>query len=185
MDLLELVAHFDIISRIGGWVSTFLRADWKRARERGLLAGVAAEAGHCLTRSNAPLIHFVRNAGWTGIEVERLLKQYGVPVFDRNFTGETLCFRVPLRQANWADYLLRRAGVPVVTMPISPSNISVWEHYQGEMPPLWSGETPPQYTKMTEGQPARSPRRSRRSQGDDGVGRVLDRVTSMLERVAG
>ncbi len=139
MDILELFARFDIISRIEGWVSTFRRADWQAAGRRGA-AGIADEFGRCLTRSNAPLIHFQRNAGWTGIQVERLLRGYGVRIFDRGFTRDTLCFRVAQRQHDWADYLMRRAGVPVVSAPTSATNAQAWQRHRGTMPTPWEGE---------------------------------------------
>jgi hypothetical protein len=121
MSITDTLAKLDFISRIEGWISTFRRADWHGAGKRGV-AGIASEVGRCLTRSNVPVIHFRRNAGWTGIEVERLLAGYGVRIFDRAFIDDTLCFRVAERQHERADHVLRRAGVPVVTPPAGESN---------------------------------------------------------------
>ncbi len=39
------------------------------------------------------------------------------------FAGNAICFRVKRRQARWAEYLLERAGVPVVSAPIDARNI--------------------------------------------------------------
>jgi hypothetical protein len=135
MSITGTLAKLDFIGRIEGWISTFGRADWHRAGKRGV-AGIAGEIGRCLTRSNSPAIHLRRNAGWTGVEVERLLAGYGVRIFDRAFTGDTLCFRVTERQHEWADYLLRRAGVPVVTPPAGESNA-----HAGTIPAPWSRQS--------------------------------------------
>lgn len=167
MDPLDFLAKFDIISRIEGWVSTFLRADWQRARRHGV-AGVAGELGRCLTRSNAPAIHFKRNAGWAGIQVERLLASYGVRIFDRSFDEETLRFRVAARQYEWADYLLRRAGVPVVTPPPSETNALVWQRYApGTMPTPWS----------------KRPRQTPDSPATDDDGDLVGRLFSLIDRL--
>jgi hypothetical protein len=63
-----------------------------------------------------------RNCGWSGIEMERLLRRHGVKIWDRDFTHDCLTFCVKRRQANWAEYLLRRRGIPVVSQPFNPRN---------------------------------------------------------------
>jgi len=168
MDLGDFLAKFDIISRIEGWVSTFLRADWQRARRHGV-TGVAGELGRCLTRSNAPAIHLKRNAGWAGIQVERLLASYGVRIFDRSFTKDVLRFRVAARQHEWADYLLRRAGVPVVTPPPSETNAQVCQRYApGAMPTPWSKR------------PRRAPESLEADDDNDLVGRLFSLIDGLF-----
>jgi len=63
-----------------------------------------------------------RDCGWSGIEMEHLLGRHGVKIWDRGFTDDHLTFRVRHRQANWAEYLLRRRGIPVVSEPFNPLN---------------------------------------------------------------
>jgi len=83
-----------------------------------------------------------RNCGWNGIEMERLLKRHGVRVWDRGFTSDCLTFRVKRRQANWAEYLLRRRGIPVASQPFNPLNDEyARRHAPGSEPP--TGRQPP------------------------------------------
>jgi len=77
-----------------------------------------------------------RDCGWSGIEMERLLKRHGVKIWDRDFTRDCLTFRVKRRQANWAEYLLRRRGIPVVSQPFNPLNDEyARRHAPGSEPP--------------------------------------------------
>jgi hypothetical protein len=173
----------DFISRIGGWFMGFRRADWEQARRRGV-AGVALEGARSAVQANAPRIEFGRDAGWSGVEVERLLRRYGVEIFDRGFTDRTLWFRVTERQAGWADYLLRRAGVAVVTAPVCAGSAQVWDRYGGEMPPPWSGAETVRQGVVPGGREA-GRGRARRREADDVVARLLDGITELLDAVAG
>lgn len=148
--LLDLIAKLDIIDRVEGWVSTFLNADWKGAASRGP-TGLAGELGRCVVRSNTWLVHIDRRSGWSGVETERLLKRYGVKVWDRGFTQVTLWFRVKRRQANWAEYLLRRRGIPVVSEPFNPRNDLAWWRYQGRMPAPWDARENGWLDKLADG----------------------------------
>lgn len=54
---------------------------------------------------------------WRGAEVERILRRYGIRVYARQYTtpgnGRDYGVTVRTQQADFADYLLRKAGVPV------------------------------------------------------------------------
>lgn len=68
--------------------------------------------------------------------MERLLRRHGVKIWDRDFTRECLTFRVKRRQANWAEYLLRRRGIPVLSQPFNPLNDEyARRHAPGSEPP--------------------------------------------------
>jgi hypothetical protein len=112
VSLLDLVAFFDPIDRLEGLICTFYFADWKNAQGPwGLLRELLSVA----TGRSAPIIEF-RRGEWSGLEVEKLLARHGVKVFDRGMaTSDTLYFRVKRRQLGWAEYLLARAGVPILT----------------------------------------------------------------------
>jgi hypothetical protein len=110
-DLLDIVAYFDPINRIEGAVSTFLNADWRGAYTRRGALGVVAEFVACVTNHNSPTIYISRYQSWRGIDVERLLKRNGVKLWDRGLAGDELYFCVKRRQARWAEYILKRAGV--------------------------------------------------------------------------
>jgi hypothetical protein len=77
-----------------------------------------------------------RACGWSGMEIEQLLKRHGVRLWDRGFTKEHLTFRVKRRQANWAEYLLWRRGIPVCSRPFNPLNQEYGlRHAPGSEPP--------------------------------------------------
>lgn len=136
---LDWIAKLDIIDRIEGWVSTFLNADWKGAKEQGAW-GVASEMGRCAIRSNTHLIEIDGRCGWNGPQIARLLKSYGIKIFDRGFTRYGLYFRVKERQARIAEYWLWRRGIPVLNAPADPNAHLAWDKYQGQMPTPWQGQ---------------------------------------------
>jgi hypothetical protein len=143
-DFLELLAHLDVISRIEGFVSGFLNADWHGAFQRGGLTSLVDECAASLVGRNAWRFYVPRDCGWSGIEMERLLKRHGVKVWDRGFTRECLTFRVKRRQANWAEYLLRRKGIPVLSRPFNPLNEEyARRHAPGSEPPTGKQRSKP------------------------------------------
>ena len=122
MNWTDLPAYFDPIDRIEGIISTFANADWENAYRKNGLLGLATEFAACFSRHNAPTIYVSRASDWRGIDIERLLRSYGVKVWDRGLAGDDLYFCVKRRQARWAKYLLLRAGVPVTRTVIDPRN---------------------------------------------------------------
>jgi len=92
-----------------------------------------------------------RNCGWSGIEMERLLERHGVKVWDRGFTRDCLTFRVRRRQANWAEYLLRRRGIPVLSQPFNPLNDEyARRHAPGSEPPTGRRRSKPRHGLLDE-----------------------------------
>jgi len=53
------------------------------------------------------------DSGWTGARCEKLLKSKGVKVYGRCIAKGDAFFQVPEKQAEWAEYLLLKAGVPL------------------------------------------------------------------------
>ena len=70
-----------------------------------------------------------RDHGWTGGQIERFLTHYGVSVWGRRVRSDSLCFSVKRRQANWAEYLLRRRGIPILNRSLNPLNEAYGEWY--------------------------------------------------------
>ncbi|MCS7061283.1 MAG: hypothetical protein RMN25_08950 [Anaerolineae bacterium] len=140
MKLSDLPAYFDVIDRLEGIVSTFLNADWAGAYRRRGIAGLFSECVACLTGYNAPTIYVSRNSDWRGIDIEHLLRRHGVKVWDRGILGDELYFCVKRRQVKWAEYVLLRAGVPIVSTLIEPRN----RHYARRHP---VGSEPHSHTK--------------------------------------
>ena len=138
-DWLDVLASFDLLSRVEGFISTFIHADWKGAVRSAGPAGVAGEFARSLTGANRWKFWVPRDAGWSGVEIERFLRKYGVVVWDRGFVGNDYFFCVKERQANWAEYLLLRRGIPITGSLYNPANRTYGEqHAPGDAPPAWA-----------------------------------------------
>ena len=74
--------------------------------------------------------------GKTGAGYESMLKRYGVVIFGRRVTSKHLVFSVKTKQAQWAEYLLLRAGAPVVTT-FDHRNATWAARHGGQLPPAW------------------------------------------------
>jgi hypothetical protein len=74
-----------------------------------------------------------------GRVVEETLHRYGVPTYDQRVHPRNVrSVRVPAAQGRWAEYVLRRRGVPLLTA-IDPSNRNV---KPGPLPPDWGRPAP-------------------------------------------
>ncbi len=82
---------------------------------------------------------FLRTGDFSGVEVEQLMRRYGIRVWGREVTDpETISFLVKERQALWAEYLLCRAGVPLVSPLLDPRNAQPHQrHSSHAMPTPW------------------------------------------------
>lgn len=85
---------------------------------------------------------FVATAAFTGHKVERLLRHYGVRVWGRKIVdGSLRSFVVKQRQAVWAEYVMCRAGVPLVGELLDPRNAQYPDkHPPASMPPPWTSK---------------------------------------------
>jgi len=76
---------------------------------------------------------------FSGVEVEMLLRRYGIRIWGRELDQpDELAFLVKRRQAIWAEYILCRAGVPL-TCPLLDARNAQYrqQHAQGSMPTPW------------------------------------------------
>jgi hypothetical protein len=73
-DLLELLAYLDVVDPAEGFISTFRYADWNGAYRRAGFVGVVGEFFASLTTINCWTVWVQRHAGWSGVEVEELLR---------------------------------------------------------------------------------------------------------------
>ena len=89
---------------------------------------------HCFT--------FVTSTGFTGVDVEMLLRQYGIRIWGRMIADEEeLAFHVKQRQAVWAEYILCRAGVPLTCKLLDQRNAQYRQrHGPGAMPTPWDAK---------------------------------------------
>jgi hypothetical protein len=53
------------------------------------------------------------DSGWTGARCEKLLRSKGVKVYGRCIANGDAFFQVPKKQAEYAEYLLLKAGAPL------------------------------------------------------------------------
>lgn len=85
---------------------------------------------------------FARGAGFTGVEIEMLLRRYGIRIWGREIEDEDeVAFLVKQRQAVWAEYILCRAGVPLTSTLLDPRNEQYRQHHApGAMPTPWSND---------------------------------------------
>jgi hypothetical protein len=88
MDVFEFLADFDWISPLIALVET-------------------AIYGHGWT------FYLDLDSGWTGARCEKLLRSKGVRVYGRCIANGDAFFQVPKKQAEWAEYLLLKAGAPL------------------------------------------------------------------------
>lgn len=65
-----------------------------------------------------------------GMDAEHLLRRYGIPVSHRYVGEMETGFNVPMRQAQWAEYILLRAGYPITTPLLNPKNQHLLEQAQ-------------------------------------------------------
>ena len=89
-----------------------------------------------LTRGGGVLIEMSSEGDWAGVDAESLLASYGVSVYGREIGDKIVGFMVNPRQAKWADYLLRRAGAPLLSPNLSGAS-------KGKMPKAWGVEAAP------------------------------------------
>jgi len=82
---------------------------------------------------------FTRQSDFSGIEVEHLLRKYGIRVWGRVVTdAEDVSFLVKRKQAIWAEYILCRAGVPLTSPLLDPRNAHYQERHAADtMPTPW------------------------------------------------
>jgi len=86
--VLELLGYFDWISPLVAMLQTI-----KHGRGHAFYVGL--------------------DSGWTGAQCDRILKDAGITVYGRCIAKGDAFFQVPTAQAEWAEYLLLRAGVPL------------------------------------------------------------------------
>lgn len=124
LTLEDFIAYLDLVDKIEEFAFPFFHADWRAARKRGVL-GIAREIMNCFTAGNTEQIVITRpqyGGAQTGTEAEKLLQRHGVPIGGRGFFGTKLFFRVPKRQARWAQWLIhakaeRGYEPPVLYLP--------------------------------------------------------------------
>jgi len=118
----EILASFDTLNHIEGFLSTFRYADWRGAYDSKGIHGLIGEFFSCIVALNCWTIRVHRHAGWSGDQIEDLLFHFGVRIWGRGFSKNDYSFYVKERQARWAEYVLLCQGVPVTSRLYDPRN---------------------------------------------------------------
>lgn len=109
--ILEFLSHFNWLILPETVGKTFWHADWKGARERGGILGIANEAVQSLAGTNTWPFFVPMPSRKSGKDIERLLAQHGIKSWGWLFANGEMSFQVPRSQAAWAQYLIQREGV--------------------------------------------------------------------------
>jgi hypothetical protein len=138
MKLDDFLDAFNWIVRIEGFVSSLLHFDKRAAREGAPVLGFASQLALSATGAANWTFHVPRDQGCTGMDVERLLAHYAIPIWCRRVTGKHFILTVPRRQANWAEYLILRRGMSLDGTLFNPDNQRYAQKYApGDQPPAW------------------------------------------------
>lgn len=135
MNLTDILDSLDWIDRLTGVVFTFQHADWRGQFRRHGAMGIMREFISCFAAHASVEIRVNRASSWSGLSIERTLKQHGIALSDRGVNSTHIHFRVERRQHVWALYVLRRAGVPVVMTDDESDRSATAERYApGDVP---------------------------------------------------
>ncbi len=135
----DSLAQLDFVDRLDRILGVWFHRRWGRILERYGVLGLFKELIRTATGQSSWRFAVPRDGGLSGWEIEKMLAQYGVSIWGRWFDSENLYFNVKLEQANWAEYLLKRRGVAVMTTPYNPLNdLYPQRHPPGSMPTPWS-----------------------------------------------
>lgn len=144
----------------------FIRADWRGAMQRWGPLGVIIEAFSSLIGWNTYPFWVRAQGGWSADDIRRLLQQHGIDMWGVFYLDGIMSLHVKRRQAEWAQYVMRRAGVPLVGPHLAET---------AEL--IARGREPRQ---SSPGAAELAPRPTPRAGGS-----LLDRVDHAIDRIAG
>jgi hypothetical protein len=125
---LDLIDAVNLFARVEAIVGALVH----NTRRSPKVSGIAA-------LPSAHEIRVSRIGEWSGTDVERFLRRYGVDVWGGRTTTDHFIMYVKERQANWAEYLLRRRGIPIESPVYNPRNLIYAQmHAPGDQPPAWA-----------------------------------------------
>jgi len=101
--------HFFFIRTLWGALEN---ADWDEASAHGPFA-IVTEFFRALAGLSAWPFFVPAESGWRYDTISPILTLHGIDSWGWSRHGDEIIFQVKLRQANWAQYLLLRNGVPL------------------------------------------------------------------------
>lgn len=137
--ILDVIDSLNLFARIETLMGRLILADWKKSAAQHGPLGIIAEVGGALTGANAWELRICRDGHWSGRAVADFLRHYGVQTWAGRTTTDYFIMYVKKRQANWAEYLLRRRGIPLGSDVYNPANLGyAQQHAPGDQPPAWA-----------------------------------------------
>jgi len=122
----DILGAFNWIDRVTGWL-----AGWRAGDVTGhRIALPHPESGWWENNQAIP---------WSLNEMRSLLDSYHIANYGRGFESAEIWVHVPAQQARWAEYILLRAGAPVIMETVDGHN-SQWAAnpaHGGRMPERW------------------------------------------------
>ncbi len=94
-------------------INTWLHADWRRAKRHGA-AGVLRESISAATGWTMQPFFVPTSSTWDQERVHALLLKSGIESYAYGYWAGEMHFDVKRRQAHWAQYVMLRAGVPLL-----------------------------------------------------------------------
>ena len=94
-------------------IGSFWHADWAGVYQRAGIEGLLTECIDSLLGTNTWPFFVPLDGAWSGHDVEQLLAHHGIEMWGVGFAYGELFFRVRKSKAEWAQYLMLRAGVPL------------------------------------------------------------------------
>lgn len=139
--ILDGLASLDPVDWLDRRIGVWFHRPWRRLLARYGWAGLASELLRTAVGDGSWRFYVPREAEFSGWEIEQMLGRYGVHIWGRGFDAASIYFCVNKEQANWAEYLLKRWGVPVTTAPYNPLNdLYPQGHPPGSMPTPWESQ---------------------------------------------
>jgi hypothetical protein len=137
-EFLQFLTYFDWLALPRTVFQTFMHADWSTAGQKHGAPGIFLEAGASLIGTNTFPFFVPLDSPWGAAEIETLLRSKGIKSWGLGYANNEMFFRVSKKQAAWAQYLMLRAGVPLLHQLIAEgpgetgkSSLAAQEHAVG------------------------------------------------------
>ncbi len=112
--LLAFIAIFDWTALPRVIVETLFHADWGAARQKHGVLGLGLEAAGSIAATNTYTFFVPLDSPWGGAEIGALLRSKGITMWGAAYANGEMFFRVRRQQADWAQYVMLQAGVPLL-----------------------------------------------------------------------
>jgi hypothetical protein len=112
-DIRDLFVKINPLVLPASVLGSFRFADWKGAQQRAGSVGLVGEVARSALGTNTVPFFVPETSGWRPSDLSALLMSYGIRIWGVGCFNAEIHFRVKERQADWAQYVLLSAGVPL------------------------------------------------------------------------